>query len=111
MFLVGSPDNLNEIILFLPLVSFGTHRNFQSFDNVAASTAPTSAATMTSTNPNSYANVSPPQGYGGSFLDPAQAPAGNLYGQTDFGGNSYSGGDFDDEPPLLEGKHKTKKKF
>lgn len=98
---------MNEIILFSPLVLLShTYRNFQSFDNVSEPNIPISAVspTMTTTNPNAYANV-PPQ-FGGSFLDPSQAPAGNLYGQTDFGGKSYEGTDFDDEPPLLEGKRK-----
>lgn len=72
------------------------HRNFQTFDNQAQ--AP---AAQTQDN-NLYANA-PPGNYGGSFLDPSQTTS-SLYGQGDFGQKSYTGNEFDDEPPLLEGK-------
>lgn len=58
------------------------------------------------TTTNAYSNIPPPQ-YDGSFLDPSQAPTGNLYGQSDFGQKSYTGNDFDDEPPLLEGNESS----
>lgn len=50
-----------------------------------------------------YVNV-PPNQYGGSFLDTSQIPPSGLYGQGDFGQQAaYTGNEFDDEPPLLEG--------
>lgn len=64
------------------------NRNFQNFENVAASPQVP------------FSNVSQ---FGGSFLDPSQT-SGNIYGQADFGQQkSYTGNEFDDEPPLLEG--------
>ena len=70
-------------------------RNFQSFENTAP-TEPTQAP---------YANVEPSQ-FGGSFLDPSQPASSSFYGQgADFDQQkSYTGNEFDDEPPLLEGK-------
>lgn len=81
-----------EMILVLTFLL----RNFQNFDNAAQ--AP--AAVTHDHNP--YANV-PPAQYGGSFLDASQTSS-NMYGQADFGQQkAYTGNEFDDEPPLLEG--------
>lgn len=103
----GQPQQSQDFNFEMP-DQFGQELNFQSFDNTAdpSLTAPTSASppmTTAAAAPNTYANLPPPQ-YGGSFFDPSQAPAaGNLYGQSDFGGKTaYDGGEFDDEPPLLE---------
>lgn len=50
-----------------------------------------------------YSNV-PPTQFGGSFLDPSQAAP--VYGQGDFGQQkTFTENEFDDEPPLLEGKN------
>jgi hypothetical protein len=81
-------------------MTFVSIRNFQSFDNVA----PTTTMTTAPMNPNSYTNISPQSFGSGDFLDPTQSPSANLYGQADFGQKSYTGNDFDDEPPLLEGE-------
>lgn len=69
-------------------------RNFQSFENAApaVSAAPTQAP---------YSNV-PPAQFGGSFLDPSQAAP--IYGQEFGQEKTYTGNEFDDEPPLLEGQ-------
>lgn len=68
-----------------------TFRSFQTFEN-AAPIAPTQAP---------YANVAPAQ-FGGSFLDPSQATP--IYSQGDFAQQkTYTGNEFEDEPPLLEG--------
>lgn len=70
------------------------YRNFQTFENVAPIASEQAP----------YTNV-PPSQFGGSFLDPSQSAAGNLYGQSEFGQQkAYTGNEFDDEPPLLEGK-------
>lgn len=70
-------------------------RNFQTFDTNPSVVAPEVQQT--------YSNV-PPTQYGGSFLDASHAPTGNIYGQSDFGQQKvYTGSEFDDEPPLLEG--------
>lgn len=73
---------------------FNPRRNFQSFE----STAPIEATQAP------YSNVAPAQ-YGGSFLDASQPAANSFYGQGDFGQQkAYTGNEFDDEPPLLEGE-------
>ncbi|CRK86391.1 CLUMA_CG000178, isoform A [Clunio marinus] len=66
--------------------------HFQTFEN----TQQPSGTQIT------YTNV-PPGQYAGSFLDGSQAATGNLYGNTEFGEQkTYTGNEFDDEPPLLE---------
>lgn len=73
------------------------HRNFQTFE----------AAQPAVADPHQpYANI-PPNQFGGSFLDASQTSSAGLYGQNDYGvqQKAYTGNDFDDEPPLLEGKH------
>jgi hypothetical protein len=89
-------SRLQHLICVFPLPF---HRNFQTFDNTAqASTAPAH-------DHNLYANV-PPAQFGGSFLDPSQTASSGLYGQGDFGqSKAYTENEFDDEPPLLEGKN------
>ncbi|CAO1360416.1 unnamed protein product, partial [Diamesa tonsa] len=73
---------------------FGQELNFQSFENTP-NTAPVA--------PMPYANVPPPQ-YGGSFFDPTTAmPPANVYGQPNVAEQkSYTGNEYEDEPPLLE---------
>jgi len=67
---------------------FGQELNFQTFDNVAPTVAPQAP----------YSNMPPSSQFAGSFLDPSQAPSGNLYGEQ----KPYDATEFDDEPPLLE---------
>lgn len=75
---------------------FISWRNFQTFENVAPIVQPNQAG---------YPNDQPSQ-FGGSFLDASQAAPNSFYGQSDYGQQqkSYTGNEFDDEPPLLEGK-------
>lgn len=81
---------------FIKLMFF-IFRNFQSFENTP-NTAPVA--------PMPYANVPPPQ-YGGSFFDPTTAmPPANVYGQPNVAEQkAYTGNEYEDEPPLLEGKY------
>jgi hypothetical protein len=85
---IGAHDGTHDNVFVLL-------RNFQNFDS--------GAQAQTLHDPNPYANV-PPAHYGGSFLDASQAP-NMMYGQADLGQQkaSYTGNEFDDEPPLLEG--------
>lgn len=77
-------------------INFIFCRNFQSFENTP-NTAPSA--------PSPYANVAPPQQYGGSFFDPTTAmPPANVYGQPNVQEQkNYTGNEYEDEPPLLEG--------
>ena len=68
-------------------------RNFQSFES----------SVNQNVAPQSYANI-PPAAYGGPFLNPAsQIPNNTMYNQPDINEKPYTS-EYDDEPPLLEGK-------